>query len=192
MKTIENLRSVMKVAFMLLACVMMGMSMVSCSDDDDKGSSVIPNNVVNIDGKNVNISQVVVGNECLDADKFDIYIYLTNGFRMNIELDGNHDGETVDLTKIDTNDGGDEDLWQWSIDARYNSDDDYVDIMDLWGGSDDFAPALSGSTLRVKQTGDKTFDIQFTIKTTDQTTEKPTTWKCNYSGEVKFISELIQ
>lgn len=183
MKTIENLRSVMKVAFMLLACVMMGMSMVSCSDDDDKGGSVIPNNVVNIDGKNVNISKVVVGDECLDADKFDIYIYLTNGIEMNIELDGNHDGETVDLTKIDTNDG-DEPLWCWSIDAWNDSDDS--NVMELWGGSEDFAPALSGSTLRVKQTGDKTFDIQFTIKTTDQTTEKPTTWKCNYSGEVEL------
>lgn len=189
MKKIENLRSVMKVAFMLLACVMMGMSMVSCSDDDDKGS-VIPNNVVNIDGKNVNISRVAVDDEDLDRNKYDIYIYLTNGFEMNIELDGNHDGETLDLTKIDTNDG-DEDLWYWSIDAWIDNDD-YDDIMDLWGGSDDFEPALSGSTLRVKQTGVKTFDIQFTINTTNLTTEKPTTWKCNYSGEVEFFSELLQ
>ena len=191
MKTIENLRSVMKVAFMLLACVMMGMSMVSCSDDDDKGGSVIPNKVVNIDGKNVTISKIEVDVDNLDYNQYDIYIYLTNGFRMNIELDGNHDGETVDLTKIDTNDGV-EDLWLWSIDAWINNDDDYDDIMDLWGGSEDFTPALSGSTLRVKQTGDKTFDIQFTIKTTDMITEKPTTWKCNYSGEVELFSESLQ
>ena len=188
MKTIYNLRSVMKVAFMLLACVMMGMSMVSCSDDDDKGGSVISNNVVNIDGKNVNISKVRVGVNYLDDNQYDIYIYLTNGFGMNIELDGNHDGETVDLTKIDTNDGV-EDLWCWYICAWNESDD----IMDLWGGSDDvFTPALSGSTLRIKQTGDKTFDIQFTINTTDMTTEKPTTWTCNYSGEVELFSESLQ
>ena len=179
----------MKVAFMLLACVMMGMSMVSCSDDDDKGGSVIPNNVVNIDGKNVNISKVKVDNGNLVADQFDINIYLTNGFEMNIELDGNHDGETLDLTKLDTNDG-DEDRWYWSIDAWVNNDDDYDYIMELWGGSEDFTPALSGSTLRIKQTGDNTFDIQFTIKTTDMITEKPTTWKCNYSGEVELVSEL--
>ena len=191
MKTIENLRSVMKVAFMLLACVMMGMSMVSCSDDDDKGGSVIPNKVVNIDGKNVTISKIEVDVDNLDYNQYDIYIYLTNGFRMNIELDGNHDGETVDLTKIDTNDGV-EDLWLWSIDAWINNDDDYDDIMDLWGGSEDFTPALSGSTLRIKQTGDKTFDIQFTIKTTDMITEKTTTWKCNYSGEVELFSESLQ
>lgn len=190
MKTIENLRSVMKVAFMLLACVMMGMSMVSCSDDDDKGGSVIPNYVVNIDGKNVNISKVVVDNEDLVDNQYDIYIYLTNGIEINIELDGNHDGETVDLTKLDTNDD-DEDLWKWYFNAWIDNDDD-DDIMDLWGGSDDFTPALSGSTLRVKQTGDKKFDIQFTVKTTDLITGKPTTWKCNYSGEVEFISELPQ
>ena len=189
MKTIENLRSVMKVAFMLLACVMMGMSMVSCSDDDDKGGSVIPNNVVNIDGKNVNIREVGVDAEDLDVNKYDIYIYLTNGIGINLELDGNHDGETVDLTKLDTNDGV-EDLWGWYFNTWiYNDDDeDYDDIMDLHGGSKDFTPALSGSTLRVKQTGDKTFDIQFTVKTTDMSTGKPTTWKCNYSGEVEFYS----
>ena len=182
----------MKVAFMLLACVMMGMSMVSCSDDDDKGGSVIPNNVVNIDGKNVNIREVGVDAEDLDVNKYDIYIYLTNGIGINLELDGNHDGETVDLTKLDTNDGV-EDLWGWYFNTWiYNDDDeDYDDIMDLHGGSKDFTPALSGSTLRVKQTGDKTFDIQFTVKTTDMSTtplRKPTTWKCNYSGEVEFYS----
>lgn len=187
MKTIENLRSVMKVAFMLLACVMMGMSMVSCSDDDDKGGSVIPNNVVNIDGKNVNISKVGVDADNLVANQYDIYISLTNGIGIDIELDGNHDGETVDLTKIDTNDGV-EGRWVWSIDAWHDNDEDYDDIMDLWGGSDGFEPALSGSTLRIKQTGDNTFDIQFTVKTTDMSTGKPTTWKCNYSGEVELVT----
>lgn len=186
MKTIENLRSVMKVAFMLLACVMMGMSMVSCSDDDDKGGSVIPNNVVNIDGTNVNIREVEVDAEDLDRNKYDIYISLTNGIGIDIELDGNHDGETVDLTKLDTNDD-DEDLWSWYFGA-WNDSDENDEIMELWGGSDGFTPALSGSTLRVKQTGVKTFDIQFTIKTTDMTTGKPTTWKCNYSGEVELVS----
>ena len=189
MKTIENLRSVMKVAFMLLACVMMGMSMVSCSDDDDKGGSDISKNVVNIDGKNVTISEVEVDKDYLVDNRYVIYIYLTNDIGINIELDGNHDGETVDLTKLDTNDGV-EDLWVWSIDAWIDNDDDYDDIMNLWGGSDGFEPALSGSTLRVKQTGSKTFDIQFTINTTDMSTGKPTTWKCNYSGEVELVSEL--
>lgn len=190
MKTIENFRSVMKVAFMLLACVMMGMSMVSCSDDDDKGGSVIPNYVVNIDGKNVNIREVEVDAEDLDRNKYDIYISLTNGIEINIELDGNHDGETVDLTKLDTNDGV-EGRWNWYFNAWIDNDDDYDDIMDLWGGSEDgFTPALSGSTLRVKQTGDNTFDIQFTVKTTDLTTEKPTTWKCNYSGEVELVTAI--
>ena len=188
MKKIENLRSVMKVAFMLLACVMMGMSMVSCSDDDDKGGSVIPNNVVNIDGKNVNIREVEVDNGNLVDNQYDIYIYLTNDIGINIELDGNHDGETVDLTKIDTNDGV-VDRWVWYFNTWIDYDDDYDDIMDLWGGSEDFTPALSGSTLRVKQTGDNTFDIQFTVNTIDMMTEKPTTWKCNYSGEVEFFDD---
>lgn len=177
MRNEHKLRSALLSMLTVLAVCLTSLSLTSCSDDDDNKGGSVPANSVLINGKKYNITTAGYYPFDFSVGNYDFSLTASN-FVINIMISGEvHDGELVDLTKLDSDQS--KGHWQWYVQIWDKDANDTVYYG--WGGDDDFLPYLSGSTLYVKSFGGGSFEVSFVLIFKD---EKGDTQKFegNYKG----------
>jgi hypothetical protein len=151
----------MKLKF-LFAFALGALFLASCGDDDEPKKDT---NYFTYDGakKKILTATYDVGN--LENGNYDL-AFSSDGEETDIfyiELSGEQDGVTVDLSEVD-----DEFDWSWWVEFDQVQGEDWVEVFEGFGGSEDSFNDVTGGELYVKLVDDEEmiFDVKATVTTT--------------------------
>src|SRR6187402_2578426 len=151
----------MKIKFLWMAAVC-AVFLASCSDDDNKKKL---SKAYTYDGEEYKITSAGFYTGALEDGNYDLE-FTSDGEKdfISVQLSGEWDGKKVDLSEEDSEFG-----WSWSIDYEQFQGEEWVDIIEGFGGAEsEFGDVASGQLyIKLIDEEDRIFDVKLSITTTE-------------------------